>query len=244
MNKVIPTDDHVFMSIVGPSGSGKTTLLYKLLTLPVFQPKYQSIVFFFQHYQKAYDRLKQDVAEIEFIQGLDFDLINESLATDGKKRLLIFDDFSDELLKSKDFTRIATAGRHLGLHVLYIKHNLFHKSPLGRDVELQLTHIVLFQSPRDINQIERLGQQLGKQKFVTLCYKDATSKPFGFLLIDLSPKTLDILRFCTNLEPTIFYLPSEKARITEIDDDFTTHYYAAAFQESLSGRSIGHVEKL
>ena len=75
-----------------------------------------------------------------------------------KKRLLIFDDFSEELLKSKEFTRIATAGRHLGLHVLYIKHILFHKSPIGRDVELQLTHIVLFQSPRDINQIERLGQ--------------------------------------------------------------------------------------
>ena len=100
----------------------------------------------------------RDVAEIEFIQGLDFDLINQSFTHDGKKRLLIFDDFSEELLKSKDFTRIATAGRHLGLHVLYIKHNLFHKSPIGRDVELQLTHIVLFQSPRDINQIERLGQ--------------------------------------------------------------------------------------
>ena len=85
-------------------------------------------------------------------------MINQSFTHDGKKRLLIFDDFSEELLKSKDFTRIATAGRHLGLHVLYNKHNLFHKSPIGRDVELQLTHIVLFQSPRDINQIERLGQ--------------------------------------------------------------------------------------
>ena len=83
----------------------------------------------------------------------------------------------------------------MGLHVLYIEHNLFHKSPIGRDVELQLTHIVLFQSPRDINQIERLGQQLGKQKFLPLCYKDATSKPFGFLMIDLSPKTLDRFDF-------------------------------------------------
>ena len=144
MNKVIPTDNHVFMSLDGPSGSGKTTLLYKLLTLPVFQPRYQSVIFFYQHYQEAYEKLKRDVEEIEFVQGLDFDLINQSFTHDGKKRLLIFDDFSEELLKSKDFTRIATAGRHLGLHVLCIKHNLFHKSPIGRDVELQLTHIVLF----------------------------------------------------------------------------------------------------
>ena len=55
---------------------------------------------------------------------------------------------------------------------------------------------------------------------------------FGFLIIDLSPKTLDRLRFCTNFEPTVFYIPSEKARITDTDDDYTTSYYAAAFQES------------
>ena len=55
MNKVIPTDNHVFMSLVGPSGSGKATLLYKLLTLPVFQPRYQSVIFFYQHYQEAYE---------------------------------------------------------------------------------------------------------------------------------------------------------------------------------------------
>ena len=123
------------MSLVGPSGSGKTTLLYKRLTLPVFQPRYQSVIFFYQQYQEAYEKLKQDAAEIEFIHGLDFDLINQSFTQDGKKRLLIFDDFSVQLLNSKDFTRIATAGRHLGLHVLYIRHNLFHKSPIGRDVE-------------------------------------------------------------------------------------------------------------
>ena len=72
--------------------------------------------------------MKRDVAESEFIQELDFALINQSLEPDGKKRLLIFDDFSKELLKSEVFTRTATACRQSGLHVLYNKHNLFHKS--------------------------------------------------------------------------------------------------------------------
>ena len=81
---------------------------------------------------------------------------------------------------------------------------------------MQLTHIVLFQSPRDINQIERLGQQLGKQKILSLCYKDATSTPFGILLIDLSSRTLDLLQFCTNLEPTVFYIPSEKSALQRL----------------------------
>ena len=72
------------MSLVGPSSSGKTTLLYKLLTLPVFQPRYRSVIFFYQYYQEAYEKLKQYVAEIEFIHGLDFDLINQSFTQDGK----------------------------------------------------------------------------------------------------------------------------------------------------------------
>ena len=59
---------------------------------------------------------------------------------------------------------------------------------------MQLILVVLFQSPRDINQNEKVEQHLGRQKFVWFCYKDATSQPFGYLLIDLSPKSLDVLR--------------------------------------------------
>ena len=53
------------------------------------------------------------------------------------------------------------AGRHKGLSTIYIKRNLFHQSRLGRDIELQITHIVLFNSPRDVLQINTLSQQLG-----------------------------------------------------------------------------------
>ena len=104
----------------------------------------------------------------------------------------------------------------MGLHVLYIKHNLFHTTPIARDVELQLTHVLLFQSPYDINQFKRPGQQLRKQKIQSFCYKEATSKPFRFLMIDLSPKTLEILRFSTSLEPTNFYIPSKRPAIQKL----------------------------
>ena len=56
---------------------------------------------------------------------------------------------------------MATAGSHRGLNTIYIKHNLFHKNKLGRNVEVQNTHIFLFKSPRDVLQIETLSQQLG-----------------------------------------------------------------------------------
>ena len=90
---------------------------------------------------------------LKFIQGVDFELI-ENLPNNGTKYLLIFDDSCEEISKYKQFVKIATAGRHRGLNTTYIKHNLFHQSKLGRDVELQKTHIVLFKSPRDVLQIK------------------------------------------------------------------------------------------
>ena len=94
---------------------------------------------------------------IYFIQRVDFELIH-ILPNNGKKYLLFFDDSCQEISSSKDFVKMATAGRHKGLSKIYIKHNLFHQSRLGRDIELQNTHIFLFKSPRDVLQINTLSQ--------------------------------------------------------------------------------------
>ena len=84
---------------------------------------------------------------LKFIQGFDFELI-ENLPNNGTKYLLKVDDSCDQFSNSKLFVKVATAGRHRGLNTKYIKHNLFHQSKFGRDVELPNSHIVLFKSPR------------------------------------------------------------------------------------------------
>ena len=89
---------------------------------------------------------------------------------------------------------IATAGRHRGFSTIYINHILFHQSKLGKDVELQNTHIVLLKSPRDVHQDATLSVQLGLGSTLVDWYRDATTVPFGHLLIDLSPRTDDHLR--------------------------------------------------
>ena len=166
------------MSLVGPSGSGKTQLIYQRLTIGTFQPQFDKIFYFYQHYQPIYDSMKKSVEHIQFVEGVDFEFIN-SLKNDGTKYLLIFDDSCDEICSSKAFVKVATAGRHRGLSTIYIKHNLFHQSNLGRDVELQNTHIVLFKSPRDVLQINTLSTQLGLGSTLVEWYRDATSTPFG-----------------------------------------------------------------
>ena len=96
------------------------------------------------------------------------------------------------ILRSLD---IATTGRHRVFGIIYIKQYLFHQSELGRDVELQNTHIVLLKSHRDVHQVAALSVQLGLGSAFVDWYQDATSVPFGHLLIDLSPPTDNRLRY-------------------------------------------------
>lgn len=238
MNKVISSLERVFMSLVGPSGSGKSQLIHEMLRNGTFQPAFDKIIYFYQYYQTLYSQMLADVDNMEFIKCVDFEMIN-NLPNDGTNYLLIFDDSCAEISRSKEFEKLATAGRHKKLNVIYIKHNLFHKSPIGRDVELQNTHIVLFKSPRDVNQISKLGQQLGLGKNLEIWYKTATEKPFGHLLIDLSPRTSDRLRFCTDSGtfPTKIFLPSSQARITQLNDDHTKRLYSQALPDFYSQMS-------
>lgn len=226
MNKLVSSNKRIFMSLVGPSGSGKTQLLLEMLVNGTFQPKFDKIFYFYQHYQPTYSIMLDTVKNVEFIKCVDFELI-DNLPNDGSRYLLIFDDSCTEISRSKDFEKIATSGRHRNFAVIYVKHNLYHKSPLGRDIELQNTHIVLFKSPRDVNQISKFGQQLGFGSQFLNWYTDATSKPYGHLFVDLSPNVPDELRFCTDCGtfPSKFYLPSSKARTTEIiHDEFQRLY--------------------
>ena len=123
--------------------------------------------------------MRKEVRNIEFIGSLEFDFI-ENLPNDGINYLLIF-DFCDEISRSKNFARIAIARRHPKLNFMYIKHNFFHTSTNER--ELQHTHMVLFRSPRDVQQIDVLGKQLGLGNTQRKWYADATTTPYGHLLI-------------------------------------------------------------
>ena len=178
----------------------------------------------------------KEIENLEFAQGKNFEFI-DSLKNNGTNYLLIFDDFCEEICNSKAFVYIATAGRHRGLSTIYIKRNLFHQSKLGRDVELQNTHIVLFKSPRDLMQVTTRSAQLGLGSELVDWYRDGTSLPFGHLLIDLSPRTDDRLRYCTNSEsvPSNFYIPERLKHLRILDDEHTKPLYspsvAIAFQQ-------------
>ena len=114
--------------------------------------------------------MQKEIDNLEFVQGVHFEFIN-SLKNNGTKYLLIFDNSCAKICNSKEFMDIATASRHRGFSTIYIKHNLFYQSKIGRDVELQNTHIVLFKSPREVHQVARLSVQLGLGSAVVDWYR-------------------------------------------------------------------------
>ena len=222
MNTLISTKSRVFNSLVGLSETRKLQLLYNWLKIATFQTKFDKIYFFYQHSQPLYDVMQKEIENLESVQGVNFEFI-DSLKNNGTKYLLISDDSCAEICNSKAFVDLAIAGRHRGLSTIYIKHNFFHQSKLGRDVELRNTHIVLFKSPRDVMQKTTLSTQLGLGSELVDWYRDATSLPIGHLLIDFSPHTDDRLRYCTDTGsiPSKFYIPDRLIRSKILHDEHT-----------------------
>ena len=206
----------------------KSQHIYNWLKNGTFQAKFDKVYFFYQHSQTLFEITQKEIETLEFVQGVIFQFIR-SFKNNGTKYLLLFDEDScEEICISKAIVDIATAGRHRGLSTIYIKQNLFHQSKLGRDVELQNKHIVLFKSPRDVMQVSTFSAQLGLGSEKVDCYRDATSVPSGHLLIDLSPRTGDRLPYCTNTGSILskLYIPDRLKQSKISDKQHTKSLYS------------------
>ena len=216
MNEVIDTSTKRFLAIVGPSGSGKTELIFKLLKGKTFYPKFQRAKHFYKEIQRIYsEKSKTHSIDLTFIKLNGFDSLRNL-----ENILLVFDDSCEEIYNDK-------AGRQRGLIVIYVTHNLFQQSRWSRTIDLNTSHIILFKSPRDTQQLDHLGRQLNNTKFLRNCYQFATKDTYGHLLINLDPRTSDCLRYCLNITPpgpSIFYLPINQAEVTPVTNERKKKY--------------------
>ena len=134
--------------------------------------------------------MQKEDDNLDFVIGVNCELI-ESLNNNVTKYTLIFDNSFEKICNPKAFHAFATVGRHHGVRTPNIKHNFFHQNNLGRDVELQIKHIVFSQTHRDVMQISTLSANLGFQSELFAWYRDAASVPCGHFLIDFPQRTID-----------------------------------------------------
>ena len=165
----------------------------------VIEPPPQKIVWCYGVYQAAaFDALRQH--DVLFQEGLP-----EISSFDGRERtLLVIDDLMHETSKDDRVTKIFTKiSHHMDVSVVYLTQNLFFASKHNRTIGLNSHYLVLYKNPRDNTQITNLARQMypGRVPFLVEAFRDATAKPFGFLLIDLKPDADDSYRVRTGIFP-------------------------------------------
>jgi len=182
--------------VSGPTQCGKTSWVARLLREKDYQFSAvpQNIVWCYGTWQKAYEGLGSVVNK--WVEGLpdleDFDA--------DVNNLVIIDDLMSET--DERVTKLFTKGsHHKNISVIYLVQNLFNKGKEHRTISLNAHYMVLFKNPRDANQVNHLAKQMYPKntKFLLEAFKDATSEPHGYLLIDLKQATEDDLRVRTHI---------------------------------------------
>jgi hypothetical protein len=198
------------MGVFASRLSGKSVFVKNLLLEQhrLISPPFVKVKWVYKSYQdELFKELMDKKFEIEFLDDLpNFDEMGRQENT-----LIIIDDFMSEASNSSQVQSLFTRGRHLGLSVIYLSQNLFHRGKYSRDLSLNMDYIVLFKNVRDATQIGHLARQMypNNPKFLTSAYHDATKEPYGHLFLDFKPNGEGSLRVRGNIlnEIQVVYLP-------------------------------------
>ena len=200
--ELCPNLQHPFTCLVsGMTQSGKSEWVHRLLHSDRIEPKPDRIIYCYSEPPKfnRYDREK-----ITFHRGLPSQELVDSFQS-NINNLLVFDDLMQEIdgkeggkMISSLFTR---GSHHKNLSIVLIVQNLFHQNKHFRTISLNSSYLVVFKTPRDSAQIEHLARQMFPKRsdVVRDAYSKATSRPHGYLLIDLKQSTPDVARLRTNI---------------------------------------------
>jgi hypothetical protein len=188
---------HPFTAFVsGPTGCGKTQFTFKLIesSSEMIVPSPTKIYYCYGEYQPIFANYPQ----VLFNEGLP----DVNIFDGTEPKLLIIDDLMNETnnVVASIFTKIS---HHRNVSVIYIAQNLFPKNKHARTMSLNSHYVVVFKNPRDAGQFSVLARQMYPQhaNFAIEAYKDATDKPYGYLLVDLKPDTDEQYRIRSNIFP-------------------------------------------
>lgn len=206
------------MCITGMTNSGKTRFVYRLLThlkeMYAEEPP-EAILYCFGIHQPLFEEMEKTIPNIVFHEGLPtMDTVREFTA-DRRHRLIVLDDLMHQVVRNVDMELLFTQGcHHRRLSVLFLTQNLYVQGSRSRTIALNTTYLVLMKNVRDVSQIVTLGRQLypGRWKILMKSFSDATSRDYGYLIVDLAPNSDDTYRLRTHVFPgedTVIYIPQK-----------------------------------
>ena len=189
--------------IAGMSNSGKSYWVFKLLQHKnsLFQKPPVKILYCYSIWQPLYEKMENDM-DIHFYKGLPTYEDLQKFGNATEHNLICLDDLQHEIANSKTIEKLFTQlCHHLCISVLYITQNLFYQGKCSRTLHLNTSYNILLRNHRNIQQIAILGRQVGLGKKLVEAYRDATERPYGYLVLDVSPSSTTDLQLRTNIFP-------------------------------------------
>ena len=160
----------------------------------MIDPPPEKIIWHYGEWQSLFETMPN----VEFVEGLP-----DPKQYDGTRRsLVIIDDLMNETNRS--VTDLFTKGsHHRNLSVIHIVQNLFSRNKEHRTISLNAHYLVIFKNPRDNSQILHLAKQAysSRPKVLQEAFLDATSKSYGYLLLDFKQNTQEEYRLRSQIFP-------------------------------------------
>ena len=174
-------------AISGSSKCGKTEFLRRLLNSKYIQPPPERVIVLYKRWQPLYDKIKDILPKPEFYRGIPENIDSDSIFDVSKRNLVIFDDLMTDTSTDKAVSELFTEGsHHRNLSVINLTQNLFPRGKSSTTQRRNTQYLVLFKSPMGQDQIQTIGRFMfpGKVKDFMKVYSEATSKPYGHLVVD------------------------------------------------------------
>lgn len=193
----------------GVSQSGKTTFTFHLLRNidSMFRnPECkQNVLYYYNQWQNSFDEFRAEKIVTEWINRVPTTEEIKSKTMPYANRggsIIVIDDFAQHL--TKDIIDLfSVLCHHTKTTVILLCQNIFSKNKVFRDISLNSTYVVLFKNVRDASQISHFAKQYapGKSKTIVKIFKDATVRPYSYLLFDFHQKTKEIFRVRSAIFP-------------------------------------------
>ena len=186
--------------VAGPSGSGKSELVEHLLQEnTLFDPPPKKIVYCYDRWQPRFDRMKRHMT---FYRGLPPEGAMVKWFKPDDHGILILDDLMEESGGDKRVLDLFTKdSHHRGITAVYITQDLFPPGKFAKTINRNAHYVICFKSPRDKTGIRNLLLQVYPDKWrqVLQLFLKLTSRPFGYVMLDLHPASDDCLRIWSHL---------------------------------------------
>ena len=158
------------------------------------------------------------------MHGIPDHLHSHQFINAGTQNLIILDDLMTEAKCDQRIADLFTKGsHHRNISIVYLTQNVFPQGKACKDIALNTQYLVLINNPIDRQQVATLARRIYPSTSATFMnrFEEATSPPYGYLVVDLKSSTPEHDRLRTNIfesQDQQVFEPTDEENVSDVDD--------------------------